>query len=311
MADIIVTSYRNPDLDGIACSVALAEHLQASGQSARAVYTGTLGLEIKFVNDFYKGLPVKPDTGKYPPDTQFILVDTADPGAINPAIPPDQVIRIFDHHPHTFPEKFPHALTTLEMVGSCATLITEYFQKESFHPSGMVAACLYSAIISNTINFQNTVTTDRDKKAAAWLHQFLHLPSDFIERMFIAKSRITPANLQASIIQDFAVKEIMGFRVGLAQLEVANLDQLLNQVESQLKELLKTLKTEKNLDFILFTGIDILKGGNRFLVIDSRSEKLFSGILNTKFNQGRGSASHIIMRKQMWPLIETDLKNFK
>lgn len=311
MADIIITSYRNPDLDGIACSIALAQQLQSTGQSAQAVYTGTLGLEIKFINDFYKRLPIKPDSGKYPPDTQFILVDTADPGAINPAIPLDQVIRIFDHHPHTFPEKFTHALTTLEMIGSCATLIAEYFRKISYNPGGMVAACLNSAIISNTINFQNTVTTDRDKKAASWLQQFLHLPSDFIERMFIAKSRITPANLQESIIQDFAVKEIAGFRVGLAQLEVANLDQLLNQVEFQLKELLKTLKSEKNLDYILFTGIDILKGGNLFLVIDPRSEKLFSQVLNINFLQGRGSTPHILMRKQMWPLIETNLKNFK
>jgi manganese-dependent inorganic pyrophosphatase len=311
VADIIVTSYRNPDLDGIACSIGYSQLLCLLGHPSHPTYYGSLGLEVDFVRNYCNSLPIKQQSTPYQQDTQFVLVDTADPDAIDPHILPEQVFEVYDHRKVVFTDKFPNAQAQIDLVGSCATIITEKYIENGQQPNSITALYLYSAIISNTINFQNTVTTDRDKQAASWLQQFLHLPSDFIERMFIAKSHITPANLQASVMQDFAVKEITGFRVGLAQLEVANLDQLLNQVESQLTELLRTLKSEKNLDFILFTGIDILKGGNRFLVVDPRSEKLYSGVLNTKFIQGRGSTPHIIMRKQMWPLIETDLKNFK
>src|SRR3989344_4504224 len=54
-----------------------------------------------------------------------------------------------------------------EMVGACATLIWEEYvkRKKSNEISEMSGNLLSTAIISNTLNFNAMVTTDRDKKS--------------------------------------------------------------------------------------------------------------------------------------------------
>lgn len=42
------------------------------------------------------------------------------------------------------------------------------------------ATLVYGAIISNTLNFKGSVTTDRDKIAAEWLNKVAKLPEDFL-----------------------------------------------------------------------------------------------------------------------------------
>ena len=94
---LIVTSYRNPDLDGVACVIAYTEYLSGMGKAAQAVYTGDLGLEVEFVKRFTKVFQIEKRDGNFGPNDQFILVDTSDPEAIDRSITPEKVVEIFDH----------------------------------------------------------------------------------------------------------------------------------------------------------------------------------------------------------------------
>lgn len=300
---IIVTSYENPDLDGVACSIGYSELLNKLGKTSEALYFGKLGLEVDFVKNFLKDLPIKEKTESYPENSDFILVDTADPDAIDPVITPEKVLEIFDHRELVFTERFINAKIKVELVGSCATLIAEKFSENKIIPSATSATLLYSAIISNTINFKNSVTTERDIKMANWLKSLLNLPEDFIEQMFVAKSKVTKDNFEEVVRGDFAVKEIGGKRIGIAQIEVAHLEKLLNDLGILPKNLLTKLKKEENLDFILFSGIDIFEGKNMFVYCDPESKELFSKILVDYGN--------IIMRKQIWPKLNSLLMQNK
>lgn len=199
---IIVTSYDSPDIDGTACSIAYAELLNHQGKQAKAAYRGDLGLETEFVKQFTDAFPIEKHEGAYDSAMQFVLTDAADPAMINPAIKPEQVIAIFDHRKLAYPEKFSNAKAHIELVGSCATLIAEQFQKTDMKPSPLSAAYLYSAVISNTTNFKGPDTTERDKAAAAWLKTFVRLPDNYVARMFAAKSNITAENLYDQLFQD-------------------------------------------------------------------------------------------------------------
>jgi inorganic pyrophosphatase/exopolyphosphatase len=301
---IIVTSYRSPDLDGIACSIAYSELLNKLGRDVKTTYYGKLGLEVKFVKEYTNYFPVKKHDGKYDEDTKFILVDTSDPEAIEPTISPKKVIKIFDHRQLVFVEKFINAEKAIELVGSCATLIIEEFQKNNLSPSENAAIYLYSAIISNTINFKNSVTTERDRKAIDWLKAFLSLPNDYIKRMFSSKSNINSDNLYEVISQDFAIKAFNNKVVGIAQIEITDLELKLEELKDKLIEILTRFKKENNLDYVFFTGIDIFDGFNIFYPLDEESREFFSKVLEIPDLKPGYKTKEIIMRKQFWPKIE-------
>jgi manganese-dependent inorganic pyrophosphatase len=127
---LIVTSYENPDIDCIACSIGYSELKNKLGIKTKAVYRGNYSLEVEFVKGFCAAFPVEKDTGEYTPEDEIVLVDTSAAHLINPKIPVEQVIEIYDHRELTQSEQFPAAKTYIELVGSCSTLITELFQKK-------------------------------------------------------------------------------------------------------------------------------------------------------------------------------------
>lgn len=301
---IIVTSYRNPDLDGVACSIAYSELLNKTGKDAKPTYFGRVSLEVDYIREYSGEFPIDKKNGGYSDEGLFVLVDTSDPDAIDPAIPVEKVIEIFDHRKLVFTKDFINAKINVEQVGSCATLITEEFKKHKINPGKIAGLYLYGAIVSNTINFKNMVTTKRDKLAANWLKSSLKLPTDFIKQMFLSKSNVNSSNFEKIIEQDFSTKEIKGKKVGIAQLEVAELDNFIDPNKDELENFLKRLRRKKKLDYILFTGIDILKGFNRFIVVEEKSKKLFKKVLSLKTFPMDTKVDYIIMRKQIWPKLK-------
>ncbi len=304
---IIVTSYNSPDLDGIACSIAYAELLNRKNIPAKSVYFGTLGLEVDFVKNYTQKLPTEEHTGEYESDIEFVLVDTADPDAIEPTIPVEKVKEIFDHRQLFFVDKFVNAKNHIELVGSCATLITEEFIKSNYKPSSNTSTYLYSAIVSNTINFKNSVTTQRDIDAANWLKNVTGLTDDYTRQMFEAKSNITSENLYDVLAQDFAVKAIKGKNIGITQIEMVDVDRMSSDLNTTLLQTLNRFKSENKLDYVFFTGIDIIKGFNIFYTIDADSKSIFSKALGIADLAAGYKTDAIIMRKQIWPKLESAL----
>ncbi len=300
---IIVTSYDSPDIDGIACIIAYSELLNASGTPAKAVYYGDLGLEVEFVKRYTNYFPIEKHSGEYNPDDRFILLDTADPEALEPTIPPEHVIELFDHRELVFTERFVNTKKTIELVGSCATLIVERLMEQQVTPSPNAAVYLYSAIVSNTVNFKNSVATKRDRDAADYLRTLIDLPDDYVEQMFKSKSNISAEDLYEVIFQDISTKTINGKRVGIAQMEIINLEPTINTLREQLMETLDRLKREGNLDYLFFSGIDLFEGYNILLTTDAQSEAVLSGALGIP-RQPEHRTNSILMRKQLWPKIE-------
>ena len=96
-------------------------------------------------------------------------------------------------------------------------------------------------------------------------------------------------------------------KVGIAQIEIIDLEPTLNKLNKKLVEALTQLKKENNLDYIFFTGIDIFKGFNVFYTIDKESEELFSKALEIPNLNNGYKTDFIIMRKQIWPKLEAIL----
>ncbi len=302
----IVTGCEGPDLDGIACMVAYSELLNKTGIQSEARYFGNLDMETDFVS---KHTNLIPDNSKtFPKNADVVLVDTANPDIIDKSIPVDRVISVFDHRQLVFTNKFTNADLHIELVGSCATLITEEYQKAKVTPSVNTAIYLYAAIIFSTINFKNSVTTQRDIKAAEWLLSIAELDESFIRDLFSAKSQISSSNLYEILSQDFSIKTLSSHKIGIAQIEMVDINRFLSDLKQPLQEALSKLKSNNSLEFIFFNGIDVVDGYSLFVITDSVSVDLFSSILEVPRFEYSYQYPSIIMRKQIWPKVEEYLK---
>lgn len=302
---IFVTTYNNPDIDGIACVLGYSELLAKLDRPNKTVYIGKLSKEVDFVKNYTKHFSVEESSGKYPEESEFILLDTSNPESLDPAIDASRVIEIFDHRELVFTGKFVNAKINIEKVGSCATLITELYRKNNLVPSKKTAIYLYSAIISNTVNFKNLVTTQRDADAANWLKPISEVNANYIKEMFEYKSKIEKADdLIYLIDQDFATHNFYGVNIMVAQIEIANLEKVLDQYGNVVKRYIKKLNDREKIDYSMLNAIDIIGGFNILIVLDEKSGELFAKALDLPQFKEQYKTDKIIMRKEIWPKVE-------
>lgn len=306
--NILITSYQNPDLDGTACAFAYAEYLQKNGKKALAGIFGEPHREAQFVIKCFKISSIGNAEKMIEKANQIILVDASDLGGISEKIGPNKVIEIIDHRKINEAHLFPNAKVQIELVGSASTLIAEKFYQTNTSISKESAALLFSAIISNTVNFQAGVTTNRDHKMADWLKTKVKIPKDYISEMFEYKSQFTKS-IKETIDDDFAIFNFNNYHLGIAQLEIVKVDSFVKEKLIELRKILREIQVEQKLDLIFLTLIDLEKAFNQLIVIDSKMEEILEKSLEVKFKNGMAKRNGILMRKQIVPLVKVVLES--
>lgn len=166
----IVTSYKSPDLDGVACMYAYSEFINKVGAKANYCVFGEVQNEAKIVCEKFR-IELK-GVEKIEGNDKVIIVDTNDPKIISNEIRYENVTEIVDHHiPCEEMKKFTDANIQIEYVGAAATLIAERYRNQKIAISRESAILLYYGIISNTVNLKAKVTTQRDIEMTKWLQE--------------------------------------------------------------------------------------------------------------------------------------------
>jgi nanoRNase/pAp phosphatase (c-di-AMP/oligoRNAs hydrolase) len=100
--------------------------------------------------------------------SKFVIVDESDPEIISQFVDIGKISELYDHR-YGFEEYWREKLgenAVIDHVGSCATLIWEEYKKRANKKISEVGAnLLYTAIVSNTLNFNASITNERDIKA--------------------------------------------------------------------------------------------------------------------------------------------------
>lgn len=302
LSSVLATSYRDPDIDGVACAFAYAELLRHRGIDAMATVLGTPHIEARHVAErFGISLPQEVDPRNY---EKIVLLDTSNLSDQDPRLPMDRVIQIIDHRRLHEGEKFPQATLQIELVGSAATLVAEHFFADGLTPTRDSAFLLFGAIASNTVNFKARVTTDRDHRMATWLQSLHSFPDDFVAAMFQAKSQLDGPRLRESLLGDFSSREIGGLNIGIAQLEITHAKQLIESRYTDLLGVIEELRQAYPDNHRIFISIiDILEGYNIFLAPEPDVRVALESFLRVVFDK-RNVAYHqsILMRKEIGPL---------
>jgi manganese-dependent inorganic pyrophosphatase len=308
MSKIIITSNKNPDLDGYACSVGYAEYLNKTGKDSEPILLNEIDDETKFVLDFGKIRALeknKKDISK----NKIVIVDTSNLNSLKLEIAPNNLIEIIDHRRINDSYLYPWVKTQIEMVGSCATLIAEKFINDKIEPSRESRLLLYSAVISNTINFKNKITTDRDIKAAQYLSKEIDLPKNSAEQMFRARTNIEGENLNHYLNKDYIEQTVCNKSLTVFQMEIVETSSLVRDRLKEIITIIKNIIKNKKLDYCFLNIIDTLEAYNYIVVVDAKSEDFLRKVLNLNFENGLAKTDFIIMRKEIMVKIKEYLEN--
>jgi manganese-dependent inorganic pyrophosphatase len=303
MHSTLITSYDNPDLDGVAGIIAYAEFLEKTGTASNIGILGEPHDEAKYMLDrFNISYPPCIETGD--DFDNIVLIDSSGLNSLKGKIDPGKVIEIIDHRLIHEGEKFPNAKLQIELVGAVATLITEKFITNDIEISKKSSILLYGAILSNTFNFKGSISTERDRQAAQWLNETAKLPENFWKELFIAKSDLSAEKLTQRMSGDFAFYQWGDKKVGIAQIEIIGVKKLLNERRNEIVEHLENIKQEMNLDFIFQNTIELENVQNFYVTGDLGTQKILQHLLEIEFINNVAEGTVPLMRKQIVPILK-------
>lgn len=302
----IVTSYEEPDLDGVSSMYAYSEYLNKIGIESDYYIEGTPKKEVGIVCDLFD-IKLEGCTG-ISKENDVVIVDTNNLEEV-PFVEPEQIVEIIDHHSkNKSSEQYKNAKIHIERLGAVATLIAEKFKEDNISLSRESAILLYYGIISNSINLKASITNEKDINMASWLEeQCGEITKEKIEEIFTLKSKIEDSELrkemEAEVVIDYAGKKLT-----VAQLEIANIEEFLSVKEDKVVEILNQVKQEKSLDYIFINCVDILNGFNIILTIDDTTIEFLENKLGYSFEKNRCKFDKILQRKDITKAIRETLK---
>ena len=275
MASVII-SYSNPDLDGVACAVAL-EVLERPRWTARVL--GAADPETRFVMNALD-LPLPPSLHDWSGVKAIWLVDTHHPKQLPDDLPSDIVMRIIDHHPGGSPQSYARADIQNEIVGAAATLVAERFVERGVEVPSNVAVLLQCAIMSNTLEFRAPATSPRDRHAYEWLARIRQVDVAVLEGMRRTRREKMTLGTGALLESDAKIFETLHGSVIVAQVEAPGALELLARAD--LISSLRLFADSRNAACGILNVVDTEVGKSAVLGTDEKIVRMLSVGLHEK-----------------------------
>ena len=292
----VITSYSNPDLDGVSCMYAYAELLHKKDIECEYFIYGTVKREVSIVCDMFdiKLNPVK----EWEKGSKAILVDLNNVSRVN-FIKPEDVIEVIDHHTKIIESNdCVNAKMQIEKLGAAATLVAERFKKENISISRESAILLFYGIISNSINLKVSMTSLKDIDMEKWLKsQCNEISEEKIKEIFEEKSKIDEANLEKEM-EIGNCFSVLDKSLTIGQMEIVDAEEFIKKHFNNIMQILKKLKDEKKVDYIYLNVIDIIKGETILITIDDSDEEYIKKVLDIDFKNHCGTIK-LTQRKEI------------
>ena len=298
MSKIIVTAGRQgADIDVLACVVAYAELLRLEGKEGLPVVAGNFTASV---TPSILAWGAQYESSYTPTGTEeFVLVDISEPDHVPDFLDLDRVREVYDHR-HGFETFWNERLGSdahIEDIGACGTQIWEEFVKrgKTNEISETAARLLLASIVSNTLNFQGTVTTERDKKAYEELKPFANLPEDWVHLYFAEQETLLQENFTELFKTDTKRFQIGEGEFVIAQLELWDASSIL---ETRISDIDSLMKEYEPAPWIV--NIASISHGRSFLYSTSEEGKrIIAGLLDVTFTGNIAQTKHLVLRKEI------------
>lgn len=291
------------DIDVLACSLALSYLYKLCGIESISCHTGKMnGTVPEFIKSEVNDLIVKSlPTFR---NSKFALVDVSNPQYFEGFVDNEKIIEIYDHHfgfENYWGEKLGKC-STIEHVGSCATLIWEKYVKlkKAQHLPESIAKLLYLAVISNTLNLQAFVTTQRDIEAKIGIEKLGFLCSDLVSEYYSCIEYQMLNDFRNVLLNDVKTHSWRGVSCFIGQLEVLDSQTLIERYFSTgiatkyMKE-----KYAPTGQFWLVIISDINKGYNYIFTECFKTKRLIERTFSFTFDDNFAKSDRLWMRKEL------------
>jgi len=303
MKNITVTSgYKYTDIDALACSIAYSKLLNLQGVRSGA-YLSKLNYSVSksILSWDFSYLPIK----SISPTQEVIMVDISDPNYFPKNVDINKVIKVFDHHT-SFGSFWKNKLginCKIDFIGSCATLIFEQWESSVYinQLDSVSANLLYTAIVSNTLNFKASITNNRDIKAFDTLKKYTNLPDNWVENYFGEMQKPSLVSPKKSLVNDIKEVIIGRKKFVISQLELWESEKFLLKNKVLIKSLFADV--DKNC-YWFHTSPSIKKGVNYIFTEDIKTQDLLKKILNVSFVNYIAVTQKLYLRKEIIKLIQ-------
>jgi manganese-dependent inorganic pyrophosphatase len=298
MEEIIIIGHKNPDTDSIVSAIGLA-YLKNNENNLKErkfipARCGELNEETKFVlsqANLEEPILIEDITEK-----SVILVDHNEFSQAADGIEKAKIISIVDHHKINFSYPEPIHCHT-EPVGSTSTIVADWLLNSNIKIEKNLAIALLGGILSDTVVFKSSTTTQKDKDIAEQLAKIAEI--DDIEKFGIeikkAKSSLGGLTPREIIMKDFKEYEFPNGKVGISQIEIVDFEEANQRKEEILNEMENIMK-EKNYDLVLLMVTNIIKGDTDLFCVGNleKVEKAF----NKKVENNSVYLENVMSRKK-------------
>lgn len=212
-----------------------------------------------------------------PPRLRIIMVDHNEPGQALGSLEEAELVEILDHHRLGNPSTHIPIRFTVDIVGSTSTLVTERIEEAGLSAPSPIAAMLLSGLLSDTLILSSPTTTDRDRRAAERLGRWAFARnsplagetiSSYGEQLVRSGAGLSAREPEDIVSTDLKLYEAGGFQFAIAQVEVTDLLQLEDHLES-LTQALDEMRQRRGLDFVMLMVTDVVDNASRLVMVNA------------------------------------------
>lgn len=305
--NLVWVGHMSPDTDTVGAAM-MAAHIYGG----TATVPEEINPESHFVMDYCKASA--PEVMNDFSTHQVGLVDFNQQTQLAPTIKPESVVAIIDHHAIGGNPINASQIISMDVRawGSTATILAANAESLNVTLPPSLACVGLGAILSDTVVFDSSTTTEYDKHFANQLAKIAGIKdiNDFGEQMLIAKSDLSHLPAETILTLDYKNFEFGGKKVGIGVAETLTADQLIER-KDELHKAMADYKQAKGLDHIFFSITDTKHRKANLLWVDDAELKILESAFATNVEGDMLTLDGVTSRKrQIGPSIQTAIESF-
>ncbi|WP_261817063.1 manganese-dependent inorganic pyrophosphatase [Vibrio gallicus] len=304
--NLVWTGHLSPDTDS-AVSALLAAHIHGG----TATVAEQVNPETAFVLNYCKvdAPRVENDYSSF----KVGLVDFNQTTQLATSIDQGSIVAVIDHHAiGGSPINTPQLVAMdIRGWGSAATILADHAQQLNIKLPKNLACAGLGAILSDTVVFQSSTTTDYDRQYAEKLANMAGIKdiNSFGQQMLIAKSDLSHLSAETILTMDYKNFEYGGKKVGIGVAETLTAQQLIDR-KQELLSAMTAYKKANNLDHLFFSITDTKNKKANLLWVDNSDYQVLKSAFKTASNNDMLTLEGVTSRKrQIGPPIQQALEN--
>ena len=238
---------------------------------------------------------------------EVILVDHNELDQSVDGLEEAKILEIVDHHKVGGINSSEPINIRNMAVGSTNTILYEMYKELKINPPHDIAGLMMAGIISDTLLFHSPTTTELDKEAVNELSTICKVnPKEFSKKMFLQAASIEGKTIEEIIYNDFKAFNINKYKIGIGQMTVIDLNDVMKNRVRYTKTIEKLAK-DNDYDIFMFCVTDIINNNTYVLYNESAKNVLETVFEINHIDQGFCLRGVVSRKKQIIPLLMDEL----